>query len=251
MTQENPLTPAAAPAPECPLAGGSLRLRKGEATASPGRMAGESPADFADPAVSDWQRTGEYAEAYASFFGGGARGEMLHTPLPAAGKSPTALRAGEPSIPPPAERPIPAAKGKTTAALPEKSGERKEKSVPPAAGNFPGTADGRHGKGEEENSSPPPLPEDGSDIWSRRVALSGLLAIYRVALDGARAGGRGKDGEGGDGKFNPTAANTAIKAIEVANRMMGYAAPAGDEERAEEKADENAFSVAFDPEFAK
>ena len=237
MTPKKPITRAAATAPDCPLAGRALPSAGGELPASPGLPDGSAPAA---PAGSDWQGTGEYAEAYASFFEGGVRGEMLHTPLPAAGERPTAARAGEPSIPPPAERPTPAVKRKTPAA--------------PAEENPPGNAGKSHGKraaGKPSPPLPPPPPEDGSDIWSRRVALSGLLAIYRVALDGARAGGRGKDGEGGDGKFNPTAANTAIKAIEVANRMMGYAAPAEEEEKAEEKESENAFSVAFDAELAK
>ena len=232
MTLKHPHTPAALPAPDCPLAGREIPFAGGELPASPRLPDDSAPVA---PAGSDWQETGEYAEAYASFFEGGARGEMLHTPLPAAAGTQPPARAGEPSIPPPAERPTPAAKGKTPAA--------------PAEENPPGTAGKSHEKRAAGKDSPPLPPEDGSDIWSRRVALSGLLAIYRVALDGARAGGRGKDGEGGDGKFNPTAANTAIKAIEVANRMMGYAAPAEEEEKAEET--ENAFSVAFDAELAK
>ncbi len=62
-------------------------------------------------------------------------------------------------------------------------------------------------------------------IWSRRMALIGLKRIYETALAGARIEIRDEDGALVEVKFNPSAANAATKAIEVANRMMGYAAP--------------------------
>lgn len=67
-------------------------------------------------------------------------------------------------------------------------------------------------------------------IWSRRMALVGLKRIYHAALEGARTEIRDEDGALVEVKFNPTAANAATKAIEVANRMLGYTAPEGDGE---------------------
>ncbi len=69
-------------------------------------------------------------------------------------------------------------------------------------------------------------------IWSRRMALLGLKRIYETALEGARIEIRDEDGALVEVKFNPSAANAATKAIEIANRMMGYAAP--EEDAAEE-----------------
>ena len=62
-------------------------------------------------------------------------------------------------------------------------------------------------------------------IWSRRMALCGLKRIVEAALEGARTEICDEDGALVEVKFNPTAANAATKAIEVANRMLGYTAP--------------------------
>lgn len=62
-------------------------------------------------------------------------------------------------------------------------------------------------------------------LWSRRMALIGLKRIYETALEGARIEIRDEDGALVEVKFNPSAANAATKAIEAANKMLGYAAP--------------------------
>ena len=62
-------------------------------------------------------------------------------------------------------------------------------------------------------------------IWSRRMALMGLKRIYLAALEGARTEIRDEDGALVEVKFSPTAAAAATKAIEVANRMLGYTTP--------------------------
>lgn len=62
-------------------------------------------------------------------------------------------------------------------------------------------------------------------IWSRQMALEGLKKIYRAALEGARQEICDGDGALVEVKFNPTAANAATKAIEAANKMLGYTAP--------------------------
>ena len=62
-------------------------------------------------------------------------------------------------------------------------------------------------------------------IWSRRMALLGLKRIYQAALEGARVEVRDRDGALVEVKFSPTAAAAATKAIEVANKMLGYTAP--------------------------
>ena len=68
-------------------------------------------------------------------------------------------------------------------------------------------------------------------IWSREMALQGLIRIYETALEGARTEVRDENGALVEVKFNPTAANAATKAIEAANKMLGYTAP---EEEGEE-----------------
>lgn len=85
-------------------------------------------------------------------------------------------------------------------------------------------------KGPKKGKS---APKDGGKdplekIWSRRMALLGLKRIYETALEGARIEVRDEDGALVEVKFNPSAANAATKAIEIANRMMGYAAPEED-----------------------
>lgn len=76
-------------------------------------------------------------------------------------------------------------------------------------------------------------------IWSRRMALLGLKRIYLAALEGARTEIRDGDGALVEVKFNPTAATAATKAIEVANRMLGYTTPE------EEGAEDNHLTVTF------
>ena len=66
-------------------------------------------------------------------------------------------------------------------------------------------------------------------IWSRQMALEGLKRIYEAALAGARQEICDEDGALVEVKFNPTAANAATKAIEAANKMLGYTAPEEDE----------------------
>ncbi len=61
------------------------------------------------------------------------------------------------------------------------------------------------------------------------MALLGLKRIYTAALEGARQEIRDEDGALIEVKFNPTAANAATKAIEAANRMLGYTVPQEDE----------------------
>ena len=67
-------------------------------------------------------------------------------------------------------------------------------------------------------------------IWSRQMALRGLKRIVDMALSGASTEIRDEDGALVEVKFNPQAAGAATKAIEVANRMLGYTAPEGAEE---------------------
>ena len=65
--------------------------------------------------------------------------------------------------------------------------------------------------------------------WSREMALCGLKRIYETALEGARTEVRDKDGALVEVKFSPTALGAATKAIEVANRMLGYTSPEEEE----------------------
>ena len=67
-------------------------------------------------------------------------------------------------------------------------------------------------------------------IWSRQMALRGLKRIVDMALAGACTEIRDEDGALVEVKFNPQAAGAATKAIEVANRMLGYTAPEDAEE---------------------
>lgn len=90
---------------------------------------------------------------------------------------------------------------------------------------------------EKEQSAPcrPAKGEGKKDpalekIWSRRMALTGLKRIMEAALEGARIEVCDEDGALVEVKFNPSAANAATKAIEAANRMLGYTTPAEEEE---------------------
>ena len=62
------------------------------------------------------------------------------------------------------------------------------------------------------------------------MALDGLKRIFAAALEGARTEVLDEDGALVEVKFNPSAANAATKAIEVANRMLGYTSPEEEEE---------------------
>ena len=82
----------------------------------------------------------------------------------------------------------------------------------------------------------PPIPVDEVSelqrIWSRKMALEGLKQIFTAALEGARSEVLDGNGAPVEVKFNPSAANAATKAIEVANRMLGYTSPEEEEEEA-------------------
>lgn len=66
-------------------------------------------------------------------------------------------------------------------------------------------------------------------VWSRKAALEGLKRIFETALEGARVEVRDEEGALLEVKFNPSAANAATKAVETANRMLGYQEPDGEE----------------------
>lgn len=59
-------------------------------------------------------------------------------------------------------------------------------------------------------------------IWSREQALEGLKKVYQVSIEGTLQ--RTTDKKSGDVevKFNASAASAATKAIEAANKMLGY-----------------------------
>ena len=92
-----------------------------------------------------------------------------------------------------------------------------------------------HEEQDNEKQAPPCRATRGEGstralekLWSRRMALIGLKRIYETALEGARTEIRDEDGALVEVKFNPTAANAATKAIEAANRMLGYTVPEED-----------------------
>ncbi|NLK39471.1 MAG: hypothetical protein GX303_04390 [Clostridiales bacterium] len=62
-------------------------------------------------------------------------------------------------------------------------------------------------------------------IWSREEALAALKQLYLVSMEGALE--RVVDKRSGETavQFNASAASTATKAIEAANKMMGYQKP--------------------------
>jgi hypothetical protein len=67
-------------------------------------------------------------------------------------------------------------------------------------------------------------------LLSRKDALEGLKRIFETALEGARIEVRDEEGALREVKFNPSAANAATKAVETANRMLGYTTPDGEDE---------------------
>lgn len=82
-----------------------------------------------------------------------------------------------------------------------------------------------------EPKIPPAASEDDAlrRIWSRADALRGLKRVTRVSLQAAKQIIRDDDGAVAEIRFNPSAANAATKAIEAANRLMGYGAPPDDD----------------------
>ncbi len=77
-------------------------------------------------------------------------------------------------------------------------------------------------------------------IWSRAMALRGLKKVLGVSLEAARIPTLDENGAVVDVKYNPSAANAATKAIEVANKMLGYNLPDGEEDG------EESITVIFD-----
>lgn len=65
-------------------------------------------------------------------------------------------------------------------------------------------------------------------IWSRAMALRGLKKVVKVSLEAAKVPTLDENGDVVDVKFNPSAANAATKAIETANKMLGYNLPEDD-----------------------
>ena len=139
----------------------------------------------------------------------------------------------------------PTAKGKAAEPGGEKSTAKGKEAEPGGekstvkgkaaeAGGGKSTAGGTE---KEPGKSPGGQTRALEKIWSRRMALIGLKRIYETALEGARIEIRDEDGALVEVKFNPSAANAATKAIEAANKMLGYAAPE------EEKAGASLFSV--------
>ena len=65
-------------------------------------------------------------------------------------------------------------------------------------------------------------------IWSKAMALRGLKKVMNVSLEAAKIPTLNENGEVVEVKFNPSAANAATKAIETANKMLGYNLPDDD-----------------------
>ncbi len=80
-------------------------------------------------------------------------------------------------------------------------------------------------------------------IWSRAMALRGLKKVLGVSLEAARIPTLDENGDVVDIKYNPSAANAATKAIETANKMLGYNLP---DEEGEDVDDEATLTVIFD-----
>ena len=62
------------------------------------------------------------------------------------------------------------------------------------------------------------------------MALRGLKKVVRVSLEAAKISTVDSEGTVVDVKFNPSAANAATKAIETANKMLGYNLPDEEDE---------------------
>ncbi len=79
-------------------------------------------------------------------------------------------------------------------------------------------------------------------IWSRAMALRGLKKVLGVSLEAARIPTLDENGEVVEIKYNPSAANAATKAIETANKMLGYNLPDTDED----EEDDGTLTVIFE-----
>lgn len=97
----------------------------------------------------------------------------------------------------------------------------------------------KKGTGRAKKKSPTASPSERErerasleKVWSRKDALEGLKRIFETALEGARIEVRDEEGALREVKFNPSAANAATKAVETANRMLGYTTPDGEEDEA-------------------
>ena len=80
-------------------------------------------------------------------------------------------------------------------------------------------------------------------IWSRAMALRGLKKVLGVSLEAAKIPKLDENGDVVEIKYNPSAANAATKAIETANKMLGYNLPDEEEETDE---DDGEITVIFD-----
>ena len=97
--------------------------------------------------------------------------------------------------------------------------EQKKKKTAPAGRT-------RRGRGETPDAEEAELRR----IWSRSDALRGLKQVVSVSIEAARQEIPDENGGVSEVRFNPSAANAATKAIEAANRLLGY----GEEQKAEE-----------------
>ena len=115
---------------------------------------------------------------------------------------------------------------KTAKKAKKKTAVSQEKTAPKKKGT---------GRAKKKPTAPSPTERDREralleEVWSRKTALEGLKRIFETALEGARIEVRDEEGALREVKFNPSAANAATKAVETANRMLGYTTPDGDEE---------------------
>lgn len=112
------------------------------------------------------------------------------------------------------QTPKTAAKTKKTAAVSTEETQPKKKGT---------------GRAKKSPTAPPSEHERErallEKVWSRKDALEGLKRIFLTALEGARIEVRDEEGALREVKFNPSAANAATKAVETANRMLGYTTP--------------------------
>ena len=175
---------------------------------------------------------------------GGEASGAADVDRPAGGEAPGAADVDRPAggeAPGAADMDKPA--GEKTAGQKQRNGKQAAESggeKPAAKGKAAEPGGGKSTAGgteKEPGKSPGGQTRALEKIWSRRMALIGLKRIYETALEGARIEIRDEDGALVEVKFNPSAANAATKAIEAANKMLGYAAPE------EEKAGASLLSV--------
>ncbi len=79
-------------------------------------------------------------------------------------------------------------------------------------------------------------------IWSRAMALRGLKKVLGVSLEAAKIPTLDENGEVVEVRYNPSAANAATKAIETANKMLGYNLPGENDEHE----DDDVLTVVFE-----